>query len=223
MKDKYNMSIEGNIFYAKRNIIDSIWKSAHLEGIAVTYPETQEIYEGRTVSGLTVDEIVVLNNLKYSWRFLLEFIENLKGVDEKVSLPLIRQLNRTVGFNVVSNSGELRVGEVRIGGTDWKPAIPDYDVVKKDIEDINGIVNDTDRAITLMLYLMRSQLFWDGNKRTSMLVANYELIRSGRGIISISIKDKNRFTELLIEFYETNNMSRIKEFIIENCLDGTTL
>ena len=33
MKDKYNMNKEENIFLVKRNIIDSIWKSANLEGV----------------------------------------------------------------------------------------------------------------------------------------------------------------------------------------------
>ena len=26
MQDKFNMSVEGNVFYAKRNIVDYIWK-----------------------------------------------------------------------------------------------------------------------------------------------------------------------------------------------------
>lgn len=38
---------------------------------------------------------------------------------------------------------------------------------------------------------MRSQIFWDGNKRTSMLVANKILIQNGCGIISI--KEENIF------------------------------
>ena len=35
MKDKYNMSLEDNIFFAKRKTIDNIYKSANLEGIAI--------------------------------------------------------------------------------------------------------------------------------------------------------------------------------------------
>ena len=43
MESKYNMTQKENIFLAKRNIVDYIWKSANLEGIGVTYPETQAI------------------------------------------------------------------------------------------------------------------------------------------------------------------------------------
>ena len=44
MKAKYHMTREENIFVAKRNIVDYIWKSARLEGLAVTYPDTEAIY-----------------------------------------------------------------------------------------------------------------------------------------------------------------------------------
>ena len=40
MKNKYNMTKEDNIFYAKRKLIDNIYKSANLEGIAVTFADT---------------------------------------------------------------------------------------------------------------------------------------------------------------------------------------
>ena len=76
MENKYNLSREQNIFIAKRNIVDYIWKSANLEGINVTYLETQVIYDGGVVNGLTVDNIIAINNLKYAWQFILES-ENL--------------------------------------------------------------------------------------------------------------------------------------------------
>ena len=72
MKNKFNLTREQNVFVAKRNIVDYIWKSANLEGIGVTYPETQAIYDGGIVNGLTVDKIIAINNLKYSWQFILE-------------------------------------------------------------------------------------------------------------------------------------------------------
>ncbi len=72
MQDKYHLTREQNIFVAKRNIVDYIWKSANLEGIAVTYSETQVIYDGGVVNGLTVDHIIAINNLKYAWQFILE-------------------------------------------------------------------------------------------------------------------------------------------------------
>ena len=63
MKNKYNLTREQNIFVAKRNIVDYIWKSANLEGIAVTYSETQAIDDGGIVNGLKRRRIVIENEL----------------------------------------------------------------------------------------------------------------------------------------------------------------
>ena len=60
------MTQEQNVFYAKRNIVDNIWKSSHIEGINVTFPETQQIYDGGNVTKLRIDEIQITNNLKHA-------------------------------------------------------------------------------------------------------------------------------------------------------------
>lgn len=68
------MTQEENIFLVKRNIVDYIWKSANLEGIGITYPDTQAIYNGMSVAGYTIEDINAINDLKYAWQFLLEHI-----------------------------------------------------------------------------------------------------------------------------------------------------
>jgi prophage maintenance system killer protein len=82
------------------------------------------------------------------------------------------------------------------------------------------IENTTERAIEYMLYGMRSQLFWDGNKRTSTICANKIMIENGNGIIKVPDNKLQEFTILLSEFYTTNNNSKIKQFIYNNCIDG---
>ena len=57
MENKYNLTREQNVFIAKRNIVDYIWKSAILEGISVTYPETQVIFDNGIVNGLKVKRV----------------------------------------------------------------------------------------------------------------------------------------------------------------------
>ena len=44
MQAKFNMTQQENIFLAKRNIVDYIWKSANLEGIGVTYRRQKTHY-----------------------------------------------------------------------------------------------------------------------------------------------------------------------------------
>lgn len=40
MKNKYEMSKEDNIFFAKRKLVDNIYISANLDGISVTFADT---------------------------------------------------------------------------------------------------------------------------------------------------------------------------------------
>ena len=216
LKDKYNMTQEQNIFLAKRNIVDSIYKSSHIEGIDITFPETQKIFDGGNVSKLRIDEIQTINNLKHAWMFVLNSINN------KNDLNLLKLINSIVGSNLVDNAGNKRNYNVSIGGTDYKPEIPDEKKVEKYINDTisDSSKTITDRAITIMCYLMRTQFFNDGNKRTSMLFANKILIENGKGIISVSVDKDVEFGNKILEFYETNDNTKLKKFIYDECLDG---
>jgi len=71
-----------------------------------------------------------------------------------------------------------------------------------------------------MCYIMKSQMFWDGNKRTGMLYANKIMIQNGKGVIAVPVDMRSEFGEKLIKYYETDNMEDIKEFIYMNCIDG---
>ena len=80
MDERYHMTKADNIFTAKRNIVDYIYKSARLEGIAVTFPQTEAVYAGGNAASLSRDDIVVINNLKHAWQFVLDtvvFEENI--------------------------------------------------------------------------------------------------------------------------------------------------
>lgn len=215
MEARFNMTIEQNIFVAKRNIVDYIWKSARLEGIGVTFPDTEAIYSGISVPDLKVNDIIAINNLKHAWHFVLQNIEY------PVDYPYICKINQLVGGgNLISGAGYIRTLPVSIGGTSWKPEIPTESEIKDEIADIQKADSPTERAITLMLYGMRRQIFLDGNKRTSMLAANHIMISNGAGIISIPIEHQRQFTQLLVDYYESNEQNTLKSFVYENCIDG---
>lgn len=73
---------------AKRLLVDSIWRTAKIEVDGVTFPDTQEIFDGRAPEGMSVDDIVTVNNIKRAWRFLLE------NIDYPVDWQYIREYNR---------------------------------------------------------------------------------------------------------------------------------
>ena len=215
-KPKFHMSLDENIFWAKRNLVDYIWKSANLEGIGVTYPDTQTIVDGMAVSGYSVEEINAINDLKHAWQFVLE------NITVNLDIDFIKKTHMLIGKYTIVNSGSLRSQEVRIGGTDWIPDIPDETAV---IEKINAILNQTnvsklEQALDLTLMLMRGQLFYDGNKRLAMLIGNKLMIQNGQGIISVKQSDHENFYKLLVGYYEDNNPTELKQFLYDNCIDG---
>ena len=214
MNNKYNLTLEQNIFLAKRNLVDNIYANARMEGLNITFPETKTILEGINVPNLKIDEIQCILNLRDAWKYLINNIE------KKFDLNFICKINELVARNESIAWGVLRQGEVQITGTDYIPDIPNEEDVKQQINNILQIENATERAIEYMLYGMRSQLFWDGNKRTSNICANKIMIENGCGIIKVPDNKLKDFTILLSEFYSTNNKEKIKHFIFDNCIDG---
>ena len=103
---------------AKRLLVDLIWRTAKIEVDGVTFPDTQEIFDGRAPEGMSVDDIVTVNNIKRAWRFLLE------NIDYPVDWQYIREYNRIIGEGLVRDAGRLREYGVRIGGTGWVPESP---------------------------------------------------------------------------------------------------
>ena len=214
MKDKYNLTLEENIFLAKRNIVDSIYSNARIEGLNITFPETQTLYLGVNVARLTIDEIDAIRNLKRAWEYLI------KNIQEPFDLKFICKINEEVARDESLQWGSLRNGKVVITGTEYVPPIPEENQVVADIERILAIENSTQKAIEYMLYGMRKQLFWDGNKRTSIICANKIMIENGKGLIIIKDRYLEEFSRLLSEFYTSGNAKQLMQFVYDNCIFG---
>ena len=214
MKNKYNLTKEQNIFLAKRNIVDNIYSNARMEGINITFPQTKTILEGVNVPNLKIDEIQVVLNLRDAWQYVLN------NIDKDFNLEFICKINEFVARNESIEWGALRTGKVEVTGTDYIPEIPNKTDVENRINDILKIENTTERAIEYMLYGIKAQLFWDGNKRTSTIAANKIMIENGNGIIKVPDSKLEEFNILLSDYYTNDNKEDIKQFIYDNCIDG---
>jgi Fic family protein len=214
MKDKFNLTLEENVFLAKRQLISSIYMGAKIEGLNVTFYEVQNILEGVNVPNVKLDEINTILNLRDAWKYVLD------NIKEEISLDFILKINSYVSRNESLSWGVLRTGNVGISGTDYIPKIPEEQEVKQEIEKILAIPNITLRSIKYMLYGMRNQLFWDGNKRTSMIIANKIMIMNGKGIILIKDENLLEFNKLLTDYYTNGLDSEIIEFLYNKCIYG---
>ncbi len=212
---KYNMTKEDNIFFAKRKLIDNLYKSANLEGIAVTFADTVAFVNNVNTGKISVDDMLKLKGLKDAWEYVLNTI------DEELTIDYIKKIHFEVckGQNI-EPLGDFRDRGVGITGTSYRPKLPSECNYDKELNDIMKVEDSLDRSITLFLWIQRSQMFLDGNKRVANLVANKEMIKNGLGILAVPVEKIGEYFTILIEFYETNDYTNIKKWIYDNCIDG---
>ena len=210
MQDKFHLSLEENLFLAKKLLVENIYNTAKLEGVNTTFPETEAILGGVNVPNAKLDDIQVILNLRDAWRGVLSDIET-----STIDLAFIKKINENISRNESLAWGELRSGAIGISGTNHRPKIPDEMEVEQSVD---KILSDTDKSVTekaidLALYVMYNQIFWDGNKRTANLAANSVLMQNGAGILSISTDNIAEFNRLLKQYYDTGNSASLKNFL----------
>ena len=215
MKNKYHMTKEDNIFFAKRKLVDNIYKSANLEGIAVTFADTVAFINNVNTGKISVDDMLKLKGLKDAWEFVLNTI------DEELTIDYIKKVHFEIGKGQgIYPLGEFRDKGVGITGTSWRPKLPSECDYEEELKHIMNNTQDLDRCIDLFCWIQRSQMFIDGNKRVANLVANKEMIKHGQGILAVPVEKIGEYFNYLIEYYETNDNTKLKNWIYENCIDG---
>jgi len=214
VEEELSPKVERNIDFAKRHLVDTIYKQAILEGVATTFADTESIIEGGKVNNMTSEDILKIVNLKHAWEFIL----NKNVILSDTNFALLCEINKMVEESFYYTAGKVRNVPVTIGGTTWKPDLPIESVIKEELKEIfNKEIEEVDRAIELLLYTMKKQIFIDGNKRTSVIYSNHYLISKGKGIIAIPAELTEEFKDLLIPYYEGKDEKEIKEFIKEKC------
>lgn len=203
------------IAMAKRMLVDSIWKSANLEGLGTTFPKTEAILANAPTTTKT-EEVLFVINMKRAWQFLLDNLEYNNCI------MLLREFDKIVGELLFSYAGEIRTIPVQIGGTSWEPEMPHTGIIMEAINEIEQIKDVELRSLKYFCYIARTQMFIDGNKRVAQLMANKVLIENNIGIFQIPIEKLEEFKGMLIDFYETGNDIKIigfmKEYCIRRCL-----
>jgi Fic family protein len=197
------MTREQNIFLAKKTFVELVYNTAYIEGCNVTFPQTQTIIDGAMVNGVTVDDIQTVLNLRDAWRFCIE------TVDAELTLGYICKINEYISRNESLQWGVLRNGRVGVG--DFIPSVPEKENVLKELERIGRIKEPVERALDYFAYGCKQQLFWDGNKRTSTIVASKILIEAGEGILTIGKENAEEFNTVLYNWYLKDELQPLKD------------
>ena len=203
-----------NIDFARANMKMNIYDQAVLEGVATSFPQTEEIIENGKVSGMTATDVQKILNLKHAWEFILDY----DVISSRSDYYMLSHIARLVNEGFFAEGGRIRGVPVTIGGSSYVPPLPnEFDVkdrIREIIEETNDAVNI---AIKLCLYCMKTQIFIDGNKRAAVIFANHYLISHGGGFLVIPEKEVPKFKELLVKYYEGEDIAIISEFMKQHC------
>lgn len=215
--DKYHLNKSQSLFLAKKGQIKNIYCGMKMENRAVTLDQTRAILNGVNVPNVQLDDIQAILNIRDAWKFLLN------TVSETITFEYWCKLNEYIARNEALEWGKLRTGNVGISGTDYVPPIPEKEQVITTLEDIvsDKGMTATDKALEVFTWGTRGQYFWDGNKRTSLMLANKILISAGAGIMTITDKYMEQFNVLLLEYYNTGKSSELKRFLYDNAIRHT--
>lgn len=210
-----------NVLLAKKYMVESIYRSANIEGIGVTFPETQTICDGMSIAGHSVDDINAVTDLKNAWKWLFNHI------DDEINIEALCQLNRLAGKYTVINAGSIRDmydEPIRVPLFDGKDYYPELPPQKTEVDKIIKRLAENktiDGALEIFCYVCKTQLFNDGNKRTATLFTNMFMIQNGLGIFSIPVNKKLEFYDALTHYYDKDtNKEKLKSFLNEYCLTG---
>lgn len=214
-RDKYTLTPEQSAFLAKKKWDENVYCGMRMENRAVTFPQTRTILSGVNVPNVQLDDIQAILNMRDAWKYLMA------SIDAPLTLEYICKLNEFIARNEALAWGTLRTGSVGISGTDYLPPIPDKNAVEADLAAImSKDTTATEKALEAFVWGARGQFFWDGNKRTSLTVANKILLMHGAGIMTITDKHMERFNILLLDYYNTGKAEDLKQFLYENAIQG---
>ena len=204
-----------NLEFARANMKAIIYDQAVLEGVGTTFPDTEAIIENGKVNNVSTEGVLKIINLKHAWQFVIDKDVIQAPSDYYLCSYIARLVNE--GLLGIPDGGRIRGVPVTIGGSTYIPPLPFEDKVKQDIKDIlESNIDDIDKAIELCLYVMKTQIYNDGNKRTAVIYANHYLISKGKGLLVIDYSKVSDFKKHLVAYYEDRDLTSIKEFL-KNC------
>lgn len=213
-EDELSSDVINNIAFARANMKMNIYDQAVLEGVATSFPQTEEIIDNGKISGVTATDVQKILNLKHAWEFILD----RDVIASRSDYYMLSHIARVVNEGFFAEGGRIRGVPVTIGGSSYVPPLPNELDVK---EKIREIIEESDEvintAIKLCLYCMKTQIFLDGNKRASVIFANHYLISHGGGFLVIPEKEVPEFKRLLVKYYVGEDITVIADFMKKYC------
>lgn len=159
---------------------------------------------------LLPQEVLVIKNLETAVR---EIALNKSPLDAH----FVKNINYIVLASLNRKAGKIREGSVTISKTSYIPGDVDEQGLSNFINDINRIEKPKERAATFLAKASKRQFFWDGNKRTTYLIANKILTDADGGLFLLPDNNMKKYVELMTKYYEDERKIKpLVSFIVDN-------
>lgn len=219
--------VERVVFHFYRSLPQFVWNASALEGNPFTFVEVKTLLDGVTVGGRKVADAEQILNLADSSHRLIQLVKTREFALDKA---VFCDLHAIVARNEALEWGHFR-GEGRVH--DYSPRValgPDESYAPAPTQagapELNRIFqsgllamqtrieNPFERALVFFLFGSLQQFFFDGNKRTSRLMMNGELLSSGLNAINIPFAQAEIFNAAMVDLYRTRNANSILRFLV---------
>ena len=121
-----------NLDFARVNMKANIYDQAVLEGVATSFPQTEDIIENGQVNGVSATDVQKILNLKHAWEFILD----RDVIQSESNYYMLCYIAKLVNEGFFYDGGRIRGIPVQIGGTSYVPPLPIECVVIERIEEI---------------------------------------------------------------------------------------
>lgn len=213
--DKFHLTSEQSLFLAKKKWDENVYCGMRMENRNITFPQVKTILQGINVPSVRLEDIQAVLNMCDAWRFMLA------SMSEHLNFEYWCKVNEYIARNEALECGKLRTGSVGISGTDYLPPVLVESQVRAELEKIlTADTTATTKALEAFVWGTRGQFFWDGNKRTSMTLANKILISAGAGFLTVTDRHMERFNTLLVDYYNIGESEALTDFLYENAIQG---
>ena len=216
--DKFRNDIEYNQAskLAIAKMVDTIHSLSKLDNCQTNYISTKRFIETDTIPEMTKHDYNVINNLKSSLNLIINNNDIIK-----LDINSLRDINKRIGINLIQNNGFFRSSDVYISGLSRQHIVPPASEVLFADELDNILYNDGELSgkniVKAGAYIIKSQPFTDGNKRTAFVFMNLALIKADIGIVNLQENIiYNEFQECLEELFINNDDTKFNDLVSAN-------
>lgn len=198
----------------------AVWNSSALEGYSFTLTEVETIINGYGVAGHPISHTDDVRGIAAGWKVALDAMDNGRPVDE----DLAREINGAITRLTSLAPGEFRGESTEIHGDGGNVRTPrgDYTAPKPaEIREQWDSFDEPDpirRAFLRIPFLARLQPFWDGNKRTALMLSAVDLVQSGYPPILVQKGQYEQWHEGLTSLFIDSDADGVLEVLADSPL-----